>query len=304
MNRLPVLKIFQVFLVITFFFWWGESFGPRNASAEIYKVLAKGHQQQAKPDYSIEKEINFNGLSQKTVLSYEKGSPSEVMKLIRERSKLKHRVSVDRVITALTRPYQFSGENWGVFVQFFRNVPDNLSSKVVDQIHAKKPIHSDVKMGYSVFVTQVADGYSAIWRTEFDHNLDMSAWITSPGKDMPGKDISNISRFPGSTRAWSLVDDNKQYLTHSVAYLGKGNIESHQRYYQSLLSNNGYKLRDTSKTSEGISLIFYKPSQELTVFISENLKNNPKQDYLPVVDIVQLSTSKHVETSSIQRFVP
>lgn len=111
-----------------------------------------------------------------------------------------------------------------------------------------------------------------IW-TDKDFNLNN----LKPDKfgDMPGKDIDNVPRSPGSRRQLSVEQENRLTKDSVVVYEGEGSVNGTILFYHSRMKNAGWQadktFDETMKEKSTDNLLFYiRKGRECTIHINED----------------------------------
>jgi len=93
---------------------------------------------------------------------------------------------------------------------------------------------------------------------------------------MPGKDIDNVPRYPGSRRQISVNQENRLTVDSVVVYEGEGSINGTILFYHSRMKNAGWKPDKTfdevmKKKNSSDNLLFYtRKGRECTIHINRD----------------------------------
>lgn len=290
-----LIRLISICLVIIVLFWWGEEYGPRSAMADVYRTLKTDLYNplaHLKRDIHpiADRSIILNGSQSNVTLSYSDRSISNIMKELESFSRKSFDNSIVKneldyqLIQILTRPYQYTGKNSAIFVHLIQSIQPGMGSEILRRLADKQDFDQYAKLGYSIVLNRAENGRTAIWKTEFKSAKDFFTFLENDVKNSSGNDILNIQGFPGSQRIMSFSENTRIGQGYVTVYEGKGNINEHAQYYQSLLNQSGLKERNVLKSEKGKMLHFYKANYEVTIFISQSENKQHK-----VMDVIELS---------------
>jgi hypothetical protein len=108
-----------------------------------------------------------------------------------------------------------------------------------------------------------------------DRDLNINNLMPDAFGDMPGKDIDDVPRYPGSRRQLSIEQENSRTIDSLVVYEGEGSLATNILFYHSRMEDAGWKaapsFEDLMKKESRENLLFYtRKGRECTIQINED----------------------------------
>lgn len=306
------MKAFKVILIITVFIgigWFGSRFGPpsNDAEAMIYEKLSSFTR--AMPEYLFdEKEtseprtIMVNGFTthltvgksdddvSKILDFYEKqykdqplfNITQDVMDSIKD-EKMKESAKKHNEIMKNLVQFQhlrFEKEDYGFWATFEFSDPGLKvgSEKYIEKMGKALESGRLGEIGTArivialrnkkTFKTKVIN----IWS---DRDFNINNLQPDAFGDMPGKDIQDIPRLPGSKRVQTVEQENSATIDSLVIYEGGGTAITSMAFYRSRMPGLGWKSSQVFEQAMGDnkiknSLFFTKKGKECTIIVDED----------------------------------
>jgi len=308
---MDVSKVFKLVIIVSVcagIWWFGLSFGPNRDKAEakvferifsltknmpeyLYddkktskprKVCINGnttHLTVGKTQDSIDAVLDFYA---KQYQPFPVGKPSQEMidKSPKEVGDNLRKIYDILDCLGQTQQLRFQQDGYGFFGTFEFNDP-NLALGGCDFF---KPFEEVVEKG-TLGKIGIGRVVIALQGEQNDKTTVLNIWTDkdfnlknlTPDKfgDMPGKDIDNVPRYPGSRRQISVNQENRLTVDSVVVYEGEGSINGTILFYHSRMKNAGWKpdktFDEVMKKKSSDNLLFYtRKGRECTIHINQD----------------------------------
>ena len=306
------MKVFKVILIITVFIdigWFGSRFGPsgNDAEAMIYEKLYSFTR--AMPEYMFDERqtskprtIMVNGFTthltvgksdddiSKILDFYEKQykpQPAQqisktTMDLIKD-EKIKESAKKHNKIMKRLEQFQhlrFQKEDYGFWATFeFRDSGlEAGSGKYYEQLG--KALESgrlgEIGTARIVIALRNKKTYKTkvinIWS---DRDFNINNLQPDAFGDIPGKDIEDVPRLPGSKRLQTVEQENSATIDSLVMYEGGGTVTTAMAFYRSRMPGLGWKTSPVFERARGEkkiknSLFYTQRGKECTIIFNED----------------------------------
>lgn len=176
--------------------------------------------------------------------------------------------------------FRFQGENygfWGAF-EFYDQDMTIGSPEFNQQVAAALESGQLGRLGtfrVAMALKQGDGSGSKILNIWTDETFDLDNLYPDSFGDMPGKDIENVSRYPGAVRQLSIEQENIQTTDSVVVYESEGSVPHHILFYHSFMKNAGWRIDDAfeeaMKARKRDNVMFYKRGgRECTITVAQD----------------------------------
>jgi len=305
---LKVLKLLIIALIFTAIGWFGFCFGPDrdNAEAKIFERIFSFTKDM--PEYLFDdkrtsepRTIRINGNTTHLTVGQTEDNIEAVLDFYAEQyqpfpiGKPTQEMidkSPEEVGNNLTKIYDLMdclGQGQQVHLQreeygFFGTFEFNDPSLKLGGCEFFKPFEKVVEKG-NLGEIGIGRVVIALREKQQDKTTVLNIWTDKdfnlnnlkPDKfgDMPGKDIDDVPRYPGSRRQIAVSQENTRTIDSVVVYEGDGSVNGSILFYRSRMKNAGWKadstFEDTMKKKSSENLLFYtRKGRECTIHINED----------------------------------
>jgi hypothetical protein len=262
------VRILSAALVCGAALWFGLSFGPKPAEADVQLRVVRQVSEVASalgldPAQGQVRRLHVNGSLLHTWVGESRLSPTQVGDRLdatlaargdmppRPEGEWGSSEAAEWVFGELARPFRLDLPGWTGYGRIMQPKPGHMLN-AFERISAGLGLGPGFEPGF--FVLAIDDPEtkgSSIWWMRYDEGLNPFALVGADGGDVPGPDIPDVARFPGSRRVFSLVEQTDFGSVTIAVYEGAGTPTHHFRHYARALEAAG--LARTAGSDPGVS---------------------------------------------------
>ena len=302
------LRISSIAAAFVAIWWFGLHFGPNrdDAAAKVFerllfftkampgylfddemssprKVMVNGNTTYltvGKTDDRIDAVLSFYAEQYKP-LSVDGGHEDLRQNMDNEQAKEK----LNRIYSLLRclEPYQhfrMQRDEWGVWGCFEFHDSDLRVGSCEFLEHLRTALESGNlgKIGIGrIAIALRGDGVAetSVINLWTDRDFNINNLKPDESGDVPGKDIEDVPRYPGSRRQLSIEQENSRTTDSLVVYEGEGSLASHILFYHSRMKAAGWSadpgFEALTRKEDMEDLLFYvRQGRECTIQINED----------------------------------
>lgn len=308
-----LLRLFWIILLAGGLFWLGEKLGPRHVGADVYRITEEALPSPRLPpgEGAVSgRQLLINGQRLQAELRRVTRPPREAMDEIMARNGLTLDTATQAspaepesddplaLVTSLRRqwqrPYRQGGEGWELLARFYGADPSMPDDRLLSAFVGGGPGAGSLGGGFVVLALGDAQG-SDLWTLRLGEDLDLLRLLGSGETDVPGFDLPEAARYPGSRRIFCLAEDSPAAVAYLIAYRSRAAVSVRRQYYQQRLIQAGlHPLRSPEDRARHGLLQYARPGLEYSIYL-----DNDPQVPGEGIDLIQLrltgATKPHVQ---------